>query len=248
MDDVGLKNELKPEISIEDIGLKSEIKSELGDVIHPDDIKTETSDEENDIMISNNNRNNSDIHSESTKDNPFKLTESNRNFELTKMKSETKECKNTRTMFPGSRNIIRSRSASPQDFEELDNISSKCKTKTNRTFSDGSSKSSLDNSKDEDSGTDINAQVQSAIDSILNLQKSETRSNSPDEGSTTSSKRLKKKRKHGEKSIDGSKKLKFKESSGKRDRSTSDESDEDDECETSQDQMLDEAIRSILTS
>ena len=240
MEEIGVKNELEPEPSIEELAVKSEVKNEFGRVIDPDDIKSEKSDDENDILISSNDLNNSDIHNDPLKDNPFKLTEANRNLDLAKMKSETKECKNTRTFL--SRNVARSRSASPQDFIELDNISTKCKTKNNRTFSDGSSKSSLDNSKDEESSTDINAQVKSAIDSILNLQKSETRSNSPDEGSSN---RLKKKRKHGDKPEDDSKRCKFKDPTERRERNLSDDSDED---ESNQDQMLDEAIRSILTS
>lgn len=240
MEEIGVKNELEPEPSIEELAVKSEVKNEFGRVIDPDDIKSEKSDDENDILISSNDLNNSDIHNDPLKDNPFKLTEANRNLDLAKMKSETKECKNTRTFL--SRNVARSRSASPQDFIELDNISTKCKTKNNRTFSDGSSKSSLDNSKDEESSTDINAQVKSAIDSILNLQKSETRSNSPDEGSSS---RLKNKRKHGDKPADDSKRCKFKDPTERRERNLSDDSDED---ESNQDQMLDEAIRSILTS
>lgn len=240
---MGVKNELQSESSIDELAVKSEVKSEFGKAIDQDDIKSEKSDDENDVMISSNDLSNSDIRSDPLKDNPFKLTEANRNLDLAKLKSETKECKNTRTFL--SRNLSRSRSASPQDFIELDNIStSKCKTKNNRTFSDGSSKSSLDNSKDEDSGTDINAQVQSAIVSILNLQKSETRSNSPDEGSLS---RLKKKRKYGDIAVDDSKKLKLKDPTEMRERTLSEDSDED-ECDANQDPMLDEAIRSILAS
>lgn len=215
------------------------LKVEPSQFMSTEDVKCEVKSEDEEDKLISKFKSNSDIHSDSTKDNPFKLTEASRNLELTKMKSETKECKNTRTS-SGRCSGPNSRSESPQD-----DISGKCKAKSSRTFSDGSSKSSLDSSRDEDSGTDINAQVQSAIDSILNLQKCETMSNSPDDGS--SSRRSKKKRKMGEKCSEGSKRLKVK-GLGKRDRSLSEDSDDDEACGSDADPILDEAIRSILTS
>lgn len=174
----------------------------------------------------------SDVRSDSGKENSFRMVETNRNFEP---KLESKECKTTKQLRP------KSRSPTPENEGFDYNISGKCKIKTNRTFSDGSSKSSLDSSKDEDSGTDINAQVQSAIDSILNLQKCEV--NSPDDGLVT---KKKKRRRVEEKGADGSKRVRTKDYDGK--RNSSDDSDYEDGCGSDADHLLDEAIRSIMTS
>lgn len=214
-----------------------DVKTEIPD-FSLDNVKTEEEEENKDTLISKN-KNNNEMPSDFLKDNSLKVTEANRNVDLSKIKSETKECKNTRT-------FVKCRSESP--IGDSLSISSKCKAKNSRTFSDGSSKSSLDSSKDEDSGTDINAQVQSAIDSILNLQKCETMSESVEEGGEQR-KRLKKKRKFGDKPLEGSKKLKIKGFDSKKEKNTSDDSDEDDEEGSSDaDPILDEAIRSILTS
>ncbi|KAL0277375.1 UNVERIFIED_CONTAM: hypothetical protein PYX00_004690 [Menopon gallinae] len=213
---------MKTDITCDDSKIKKE------EPFCPEDIKFEKSDDESDLK----GKSLGDVRSDSAKESPFRMMETNRNFEP---KSETKECKIIKPPRP------KSRSPTPENEEFDYNISGKCKIKTNRTFSDGSSKSSLDSSKDEDSGTDINAQVQSAIDSILNLQKCED--NSPDDGSVT---KKKKRRRGEERGADGSKRVRTKDYDGK--GNSSDDSDYEDGCGSNADHLLDEAIRSIMTS
>lgn len=232
-----------------------DVQTEMNNLIGQEEVKFKPEDDDKETMISKS-KIISDINSDSLKDNCFKLTEANRDEDLVKIKSETKECKNTRTSFDSVVPF-----GGEDEDQKYDISTSKCKAKSARTFSDGSSKSSMDSSKDEDSGADINAQVQSAIDSILNLQKCDTLSEVTDETGGTSGKRAKKKRKLKDKlPSDNSKKLKIKGFIENKDKSGSDESedetdryradcdDDEDGGSSDADPILDEAIRSILTS
>ncbi|KAK6621803.1 hypothetical protein RUM44_001610 [Polyplax serrata] len=240
---------VKTELTLDDV------QTEMNNLIGQEEVKFKPEDDDKETMISKS-KIISDINSDSLKDNCFKLTEANRDEDLVKIKSETKECKNTRTSFDSVVPF-----GGEDEDQKYDISTSKCKAKSARTFSDGSSKSSMDSSKDEDSGADINAQVQSAIDSILNLQKCDTLSEVTDETGGTSGKRAKKKRKLKDKlPSDNSKKLKIKGFIENKDKSGSDESedetdryradcdDDEDGGSSDADPILDEAIRSILTS